>query len=218
MRKIDIFIFMIVLAVKSFAGITISPADFEFNLNKSEIREFTIVNIGHREAKYKVSLDADKSINKALLLAREDFKLKPGEKKKIYVKVNPQNNLDNIEHRASLKVMEIQETGETNYEFNTTVRLFAYVGEIPQNFEISEISKDERGRFGGDIFNRSERKIEILIEGYSSSEKRIFARKIKILRGGYFDLEDLEMDLEEREKISTLVISTKDMQKRTDLQ
>lgn len=205
-------LFYLCLSILSFGSINISPYNFDFNLKEDMEREYTLVNTGEFLASYTIELEKKTPISQYLDLKKERFVLKPGERRnfKIFVK----NKLDGLdgEHIGKLYILEQQKLKNMNYEINTAVNLYGYIGEVKEKFEIETIIKDEDNLLIGEIKNNSRRKVDIMLRGIDSKKIEIFSKKIRVLRGQKYELLNLG-NLDELVDVKIVEIESKDMKK-----
>lgn len=198
----------LILKVSLFAGMVLSPMNFELDLSKTGIQTYTIMNVGRGTATYQVNLQDNDELLKFVSMGAQEFKLNSGEKKEIRLAIRNRPRTENREYRGKLNIKEIVESDGVSYEINTAVNLYGYTGKIDEVFKVDTILFNDKG-FSGTIENLSQRRIEILMLGDGEDGKNIFATKIKIRKNEKYNLS--EMDIKENLKIKKLTISSNDM-------
>lgn len=216
MKKCKFIFFKLILSTFTFANMSISPYNFDFNLSSDKVRMFTVENTGQVPAMYTVEIDKNTPISKYLNMKKLKFVLSPNEKKEFKIFTEDFKNSKNTEILGKLKILEEQKIGGISYETNTNIGLYGYIGEIEEKFEVDFLKKKSESTLNGEIKNISERKIDILIKGEDMSGKIIFSRKIRILKGKDFNLSDLK-NLKNLLNIEKVIFETKDMSKEFKL-
>lgn len=210
-NMIKLFLYLC-LSITAFASINLSPYEFNFNLEVDKEREYSVVNTGEFLASYTIELEKKMPISKFIELKKERFILKPGEKRDFKVVIKNLKDKAQGEYIGKLHILEQQKLKNMNYEINTVVSLYGYIGDIKENFKIPTLVKDEDNILIGEIENNSQRKVDIILRGLDSNKNEILTRKIRILRGQKFDLLDLG-NIEELKDTKIVEIETKDMKK-----
>lgn len=212
MNKYIFMFFNLILSVFTFGNMSISPYEFDFDLLKDKERVFTLVNTGDSLASYSVELEKKTPISRYMEMKKMRFILSPGEKKELKVNINSFEKREIGEFLGKLKILEEQKIKNMNYEINTGITLYGYVGELAENFTVDTLEKDSDNILIGEVKNISKRKIDILVKGKNSLGEVILTKKIRILRGKSFNLLDLG-DLDGLSTVSKIVFETKDMKK-----
>lgn len=212
MNKYVFMFFNLILSVFTFGNMSISPYEFDFDLLKDKERVFTLVNTGENLASYSVELEKKMPISRYMEMKNMRFILSPGEKKEFKVSINNFEKREPGEFLGKLKILEEQKIKNMNYEVNTGITLYGYIGELDENFIVNTLEKDLDNILIGEIRNTSKRKIDILIKGKNSLGEVILTKKIRILRGKSFNLLDLG-NLDELSTASKIIFETKDMKK-----
>lgn len=212
MNKYIFMFFNLILSVFTFGNMSISPYEFDFDLLKDKERVFTLVNTGDSLASYSVELEKKTPISRYMEMKKMRFILSPGEKKELKVNINSFEKREIGEFLGKLKILEEQKIKNMNYEINTGITLYGYVGELAENFTVDTLEKDSDNILIGEVKNTSKRKIDILVKGKNSLGEVILTKKIRILRGKSFNLLDLG-DLDGLSTVSKIVFETKDMKK-----
>lgn len=208
---VKLFIYLC-LSVVTFASINLSPYEFDFNLDIDKEREYSVVNTGEFLASYTIELEKKMPISKFIELKKEKFILKPGEKRDFKILVNNINSETQGEYIGKMYILEQQKLKNMNYEINTVVSLYGYVGDIKESFDIKTLIKDEDNLLIGEIENNSKRKVDVILKGLDINKNEILTKKIRVLRGKKFDLLDLG-NIEELKDVKVIEIETKDMKK-----
>lgn len=212
MNKYIFMFFNLILSVFTFGNMSISPYEFDFDLLKDKERVFTLVNTGDSLASYSVELEKKTPISRYMEMKKMRFILSPGEKKELKVNINSFEKREIGEFLGKLKILEEQKIKNMNYEINTGITLYGYVGELAENFTVDTLEKDSDNILIGEVKNISKRKIDILVKGKNFLGEVILTKKIRILRGKSFNLLDLG-DLDGLSTVSKIVFETKDMKK-----
>lgn len=208
---VKLFIYLC-LSVVTFASINLSPYEFDFNLDVDKEREYSVVNTGEFLASYTIELEKKMPISKFIELKKEKFILKPGEKRDFKILVNNINSETQGEYIGKMYILEQQKLKNMNYEINTVVSLYGYVGDIKESFDIKTLIKDEDNLLIGEIENNSKRKVDVILKGLDINKNEILTKKIRVLRDKKFDLLDLG-NIEELKDVKVIEIATKDMKK-----
>lgn len=208
---VKLFIYLC-LSVVTFASINLSPYEFDFNLDIDKEREYSVVNTGEFLASYTIELEKKMPISKFIELKKEKFILKPGEKRDFKILVNNIKSETQGEYIGKMYILEQQKLKNMNYEINTVVSLYGYVGDIKESFDIKTLIKDEDNLLIGEIENNSKRKVDVILKGLDINRNEILTKKIRVLRGKKFDLLDLG-NIEELKDVKVIEIATKDMKK-----
>lgn len=208
---VKLFIYLC-LSMVTFASINLSPYEFDFNLDIDKEREYSVVNTGEFLASYTIELEKKMPISKFIELKKEKFILKPGEKRDFKILVNNINSETQGEYIGKMYILEQQKLKNMNYEINTVVSLYGYVGDIKESFDIKTLIKDEDNLLIGEIENNSKRKVDVILKGLDINKNEILTKKIRVLRGKKFDLLDLG-NIEELKDVKVIEIATKDMKK-----
>lgn len=208
---VKLFIYLC-LSVVTFASINLSPYEFDFNLDIDKEREYSVVNTGEFLASYTIELEKKMPISKFIELKKEKFILKPGEKRDFKILVNNINSETQGEYIGKMYILEQQKLKNMNYEINTVVSLYGYVGDIKESFDIKTLIKDEDNLLIGEIENNSKRKVDVILKGLDINKNEVLTKKIRVLRGKKFDLLDLG-NIEELKDVKVIEIATKDMKK-----
>lgn len=208
---VKLFIYLC-LSVVTFASINLSPYEFDFNLDIDKEREYSVVNTGEFLASYTIELEKKMPISKFIELKKEKFILKPGEKRDFKILVNNVKSETQGEYIGKMYILEQQKLKNMNYEINTVVSLYGYVGDIKESFDIKTLIKDEDNLLIGEIENNSKRKVDVILKGLDINKNEVLTKKIRVLRGKKFDLLDLG-NIEELKDVKVIEIATKDMKK-----
>lgn len=208
LRRVLLILLGIILKVSLFAGMVLSPMNFELDLSKSGIQTYTIMNVGRGTATYQVNLQDNDELLKFVSMRAQEFKLNSGEKKEVRLTIKNRPRSENREYRGKLNIKEIVESEGVSYEIDTAVNLYGYTGKIDEVFKVDAIIFNDKG-FSGTIENLSQRRIELLMLGDEEDGKNIFATKVKIRKNEKYNLS--EIDIKENLKIKKLIILSNDM-------
>lgn len=212
---VKLFIYLC-LSMVTFASINLAPYEFDFNLEMEREREYSVVNTGEFLASYTIELEKKMPISKFIELKKERFILKPGEKKDFKISIKDTKDRTQGEYIGKLYILEQQKLKNMNYEINTVVNLYGYMGDIKESFEIPTLIKDEDNILIGEIENRSKRKVDVILKGLDANKNEILTRKIRVLRGQKFDLLDLG-NIDELRDVKFVELETKDMKKMFEI-
>lgn len=209
MKRIFLMMFIMLKAILAYGAISISPIDYDIDLLNKTHKVFTLKNVGNVEATYTVELDKNYDLGKYISYKKEIFKLLPGEKKEIILKIDMnEKKLSNQEYRGKLYILEKQQVKNMTYETNTILNIYGYAGELKEEFILKSLEK-KGDVLIGEIKNESLRKVDVLFRVVDKNENILIAKKIRVLKDKKFNLFELGL-MEEFKTGKKIVLESRD--------
>ncbi|WP_448820736.1 hypothetical protein [Cetobacterium sp.] len=209
MKRIFLMIFIMLKAILAYGAISISPIDYDIDLLNKTHKVFTLRNVGNVEATYTVELDKNYDLGKYISYKKEIFKLLPGEKKEIILKIDVnEKKLSNQEYIGKLYILEKQQVKNMTYETNTILNIYGYVGELKEEFILKSLEK-KGDVLIGELKNESLRKVDVLFRVVDENENILITKKIRVLKDKKFNLFELGL-MEEFKTGKKIVLESRD--------
>lgn len=216
MLKLFSLVLVVFKGMIVYGAMSLSPLDFDIDLLNSREKKFTVSNIGESEAFYTVEVSKKTDLSRYVAHKKEIFKLLPGEKREIVLNIDiEEREIKNQEYLGRFNILEQRKVKNINYETNTGITLYGYAGELKEKFAL-ESFKNEKNILIGEIVNRAEKKIDVLLTLLNEKGEILMSRKIRILRGKRFNLSDLG-EILELEKGKKILLESSDMREEREV-
>lgn len=209
MKKFFLMTLIILKAILAYGALSISPIDYDINLLTETHKVLTLRNVGDIDATYVVELDKNFDLGKYVSYKKEIFKLLPGEKKEIVLKIDVnEKKILNQEYRSKLYILEKQKTKNMTYETNTILNLYGYAGDLKEEIILKSFEK-KGDILIGEIENNSLKKVDVSFNLIDETGSVILSKKIRILKDKKFNLFELGL-ISELNRVKKIILESRD--------